>query len=103
MGKKGKKGKKGGKDKATRPTPVTTLEMLHERTKMLCPRLGDVYTRTAGVGEILEDVAGKTLVKCAVKKLATAKLNGLKLSAIPGIADFNFIKIIAQNTDHTPI
>ena len=57
MGKKGKKGKKGGKDKATRPTPVTTLEMLHERTKMLCPRLGDVYTRTAGVGEILEDVA----------------------------------------------
>ena len=87
MGKKGKKGKKGGKDKVARPTPITTLEMLHERSKMLCPRLGDSYTRAAGVGEILEEVAGKTLVKCASKKLETAKLSGLRLSAIPGTAN----------------
>lgn len=84
MGKKGKKGKKGGKEKVVRPTPVTTLEMLHERTKMLCPRMGDSYTRTEGVTEILEDVAGKTLVKCASKKLDAAKLSNLKLAAIPG-------------------
>jgi hypothetical protein len=51
MAKKGKKGKKG---KNAGPEPITTLTVLNERAKMLCPRLGDVYTRSEYVDGILE-------------------------------------------------
>lgn len=44
----------GGADKKERPPVVTTLEMIHERAKMFCPRLGDSYARAAGVADILE-------------------------------------------------
>lgn len=52
MAKKGKKGKKGAKEKG--PEPVTTSQMISDRTKMLCPRMGDVYLRTMQVEKILE-------------------------------------------------
>ena len=55
MAKKGKKGKKGKKDKGPKgPDPVTTAQIIEDRTKMLCPRLGDIYTRSAQVDVILE-------------------------------------------------
>ena len=54
MAKKGKKGKKGKKNQVTGPEPVTTALLLEQRTKMLCPRLGDVYNLTANVDNILE-------------------------------------------------
>jgi hypothetical protein len=50
-----KKGKKGKKEKvSTGPTPVTTIQIIHDRTKMLCPRMGDYYERNEQVELILE-------------------------------------------------
>ena len=40
-GKKGKKGKDKGSKHPPPPPPVTTAHILEERTKMLCPRLGN--------------------------------------------------------------
>ena len=55
MAKKGKKGKKGKKDKKVKgPEPVTTAQILHDRTKMLCPRMGDVFNLEIKVEQILE-------------------------------------------------
>jgi hypothetical protein len=54
MAKKGK-GKKGKKEKAPPgPTPTTTVQLIEERTKMLCPRMGDIYERNEQVELILE-------------------------------------------------
>ncbi len=50
MAKKGKK----GKDVALGPQPVTTTQIIHDRTKMLCPRMGDVYSRSMNMEVILE-------------------------------------------------
>jgi hypothetical protein len=47
---KGKKGKK----REVGPEPLTTIHIIDERAKMLCPRLGDIYNRTAVVEGILE-------------------------------------------------
>jgi hypothetical protein len=50
-----KKGKKGKKDKAPPgPQPVTTVQIIQDRTKMLCPRMGDIYSRALNVEGILE-------------------------------------------------
>lgn len=50
-----KKGKKGKKEKApTGPLPTTTATIIEERTKMLCPRMGDIYERNEQVEVILE-------------------------------------------------
>jgi hypothetical protein len=54
MAKKGKKGKKGKKEVATGPQPFTTTQIVHDRTKMLCPRMGDVYGKSMNVEIILE-------------------------------------------------
>jgi hypothetical protein len=54
MAKKGKKGKKGKKDVVTGPQPFTTTQIVHDRTKMLCPRMGDVYGKSMNVEIILE-------------------------------------------------
>lgn len=53
MAKKGKKGKKG-KKKESGPPITTTQIIISEREKMLCPRLGDIYTRTMNVEHVLE-------------------------------------------------
>ena len=63
-GKKGKKGKKGGEKG---PEVRTTMAMLEGRQSMLCPRMGDNYTRVMKVGEILDDVCTRTLQKCGLK------------------------------------
>ncbi len=50
-----KKGKKGKKDKGpTGPVPTTTVQIIQDRTKMLCPRMGDIYDRNEQVEMILE-------------------------------------------------
>lgn len=49
MPKKSKKNKK-----EIGPEIRTTRIILNERAKMLCPRMGDTYTRTIKVEEILE-------------------------------------------------
>ena len=53
MSKKSKKGKKGkGGDEG--PEIITTQEILEERAKAFCPRLGDHYAQKANIEEILE-------------------------------------------------
>ena len=82
--KKGKKGKK--KDKGpVGPVPVTTAQIIQDRTKMLCPRMGDIYERNDQVEVILEDVAEKTLFKAIDKNLTEVNLNSLKLRRIPNL------------------
>jgi hypothetical protein len=54
MPKKGKKGKKGKKAAPEGPQPVTTVQIIQDRTKMLCPRMGDIYNRALNVEGILE-------------------------------------------------
>lgn len=50
-----KKGKKGKKKDGNGGIEIRTTQLiLQERNRMLCPRLGDKYTRTIQVGEILE-------------------------------------------------
>ncbi len=52
---KGKGKKKGKKSKEPQgPVPITTMQILQDRTKMLCPRMGDVYDRNEHVDLILE-------------------------------------------------
>jgi hypothetical protein len=52
---KGKKGKKKGKkDVPAGPTPVTTVQIIQDRAKMFCPRMGDIYDRNEQVELILE-------------------------------------------------
>lgn len=53
MAKKGKKGKKG-KVVDVGPQPFTTTQIIQDRTKMLCPRMGDIYTNSMNVERILE-------------------------------------------------
>ncbi len=79
-----KKGKKGKKEKAPPgPTPVTTAQIIQDRTKMLCPRMGDIYDRNEQVEMILEDVAEKCLYKAIDKKLDEVCLSSLKLRKMP--------------------
>lgn len=52
--KKGKKGKKGKKNAAVGPQPFTTVQIIQDRSKMLCPRMGDYYSKTMDVETILE-------------------------------------------------
>lgn len=54
MPKKGKKGKKDKKKVDAGPQPVTTVQIIQDRTKMLCPRMGDIYSRALNVEGILE-------------------------------------------------
>eukprot|EP00607_Mallomonas_marina_P001888 CAMPEP_0182426176 /NCGR_PEP_ID=MMETSP1167-20130531/12586_1 /TAXON_ID=2988 /ORGANISM="Mallomonas Sp, Strain CCMP3275" /LENGTH=424 /DNA_ID=CAMNT_0024607425 /DNA_START=110 /DNA_END=1384 /DNA_ORIENTATION=- len=82
MGKKGgKKGKKGKKKEG--PEITTTQEILSEREKMLCPRMGDAYTRTMNVEFILEGVVTQTMQKCAEKQQEVLNLSNMKIHAMP--------------------
>lgn len=53
---KGKKGKKGKKKDTgpPNPIPITTVQIIQDRTKMFCPRMGDIYDRNEQVELILE-------------------------------------------------
>ena len=85
MAKKGKKGKKGKKDEKPIIPPVTTAKMLEDRTKMLCPRMGDVYTRAMQVDHILEDVATHMIKKVAKKQLPALSLCSMRMSDFPDL------------------
>lgn len=84
--KKGKKGKKGKKDKKPAgPVPVTTVQIIQDRTKMLCPRMGDVYTRSLNVEGILEDVVDSYLYKAVEKQSSSLSLVAMKMKRLPDI------------------
>jgi len=76
-GKKGKKGKKDG------PEITTTQVILTAREKMQCPRLGDIYTRTMNVENILEGVVSKTIQKCIDREQEILHLPNMRLNSMP--------------------
>lgn len=53
---------------------------------MLCPRLGDIYTRTMDVENILQECVNKTLNKTATKQLPILSLVSMKLSEMPELS-----------------
>ncbi len=109
MAKKGKKGKKGKKDKNTGPEPVTTPAIIEARTRMLCPRMGDVFNVSMKVENILEDVCNRVIEKAIEKEHDTVNLTALKLSQAPnftlladqmrGIVEINLAKNNLFNSD----
>ncbi len=86
MAKKGKKGKKGKKTSAPIIEQFTTPQMLIDRTKMLCPRMGDVYDKKENVNNILADVSTTLIKKVARKQLDKLELQSLKLNELPNLA-----------------
>ena len=78
MPKKGK-GKKDKKDKGGILTAVTTIEILKEREKVLCPRLGDSYTLHDNVTKILESSARQVLEKAVSRQYSNVNLSCYKL------------------------
>jgi hypothetical protein len=93
MAKKSKKTKK-----ETGPEIRTTQIILNERAKMLCPRMGDCYTRTIKVEEILEDAVVTILEKCASKHQDQLCLSGMRLTIMPNIFEvsddlFNLVDV----------
>lgn len=82
------KGKKGKEKKEKGPEPVTTAQIIEDRTKMFCPRMGDIYTRSIEVEYILEDVCTKIIEKALRKRDSTLVLTSLKLSQLP---DFTLV------------
>ena len=104
-GGKGKKGKKGPPD----PEQVTTLKIIDDRTKMLCPRMGDVYFKTMQVEEILTDCVDRIFIKAADRQYKLLPLCGMKMSSFPDISsiaaeltnlvDVNLSKNLLFNVD----
>jgi hypothetical protein len=90
-------GKKKGKKRAPGPPIVTTIEILSERTKMLCPRMGDVYTRTLHVEEIMDEVVVKTIQKAAERGNLSCNLTAMRLSYVPNITKIS--EALASLTD----
>jgi hypothetical protein len=84
--KKGKKGKMGKKEASSRPVPVTTVQIISDRTKMLCPRLGDIYTRTLNAEGILEEVVDGYLNKAVEKQSDSLSLIAMKMKRLPDIS-----------------
>jgi hypothetical protein len=82
--------KKGGGKKKKKvplgPPIVTTAHMINERTKMLCPRLGDVYTRSLNVEQLLGDVTEKLIEKAGARQSGMMNLSGMKISSIPDLS-----------------
>lgn len=82
----GKKGKKGKGDKKPIMEQFTTPQMLIDRTKMLCPRLGDVYDKKENVNNILSDISTTLIKKAARKQLEKLELQSLKMSELPNLS-----------------
>lgn len=82
-----KKSKKAKKEVG--PEIRTTRIILNERAKMLCPRMGDCYTRTIQVEEILEEAVFLILDKCASKQQENLCLSGMRLTVMPNILEVN--------------
>ena len=83
--KKGKKGKKGKGEKKAVIQQYTTPQMLVDRTKMLCPRLGDAYDKAANVESILADVSTTLIKKAAKRHLEKLELQNLKMNELPNL------------------
>ena len=76
---------------------------------MLCPRLGDIYTRMMHVENILEDVSEKILQKAASKQSNTLSLAGMRMIRLPdllklspnlkGLVELNLSKNNLFNSD----
>ena len=81
----GKKGKKGKAEKKPIIPQYTTPQMLMDRTKMLCPRMGDVYDKAANVESILGDVSTTLIKKAAKRQLQKLELQGLKMNELPNL------------------
>jgi len=82
----GKKGKKGKGDKKPIIEQYTTPQMLIDRTKMLCPRLGDVYDKKENVNNILSDISTTLIKKAARKQLEKLELQSLKMTELPNLS-----------------
>lgn len=81
MGKKGK-GKKGKKGAAVEEI-VTTREIEHERSRCMCPRLGDNFSRMENTVDIKMDIALRQIRKAALKESTALILTGLALTTVP--------------------
>jgi hypothetical protein len=77
---KGKKGSKGkGKDKDKGVAQITTLDILHARETVLCPRMGDAFALTDKVTKILEDASRQVVEKASSRKYPLINLTSHKL------------------------
>jgi hypothetical protein len=85
MAKKGGKKGKGKKKVVAGPPIITTAIIRRERLKMLCPRLGDAFTRAKHVEDILEDVAERILVKASSKNSDTINLSCMRINQLPDL------------------
>ena len=79
---KGKKGKKG----PVAPEQTTTQQIILDRSKMLCPRMGDVYFKTIEVESILTDCVEKIVFKAADRGYSILHLSGMKMSIMPDLS-----------------
>ena len=108
MAKKKGKGKKGSVPAG--PPIITTSIIRRERIKVLCPRLGDAFTRAKLVDEILEDVAERILLKASVGKSNTINLSCMRINQLPdlfmlapdlkSLIDINLSRNNLFNSDH---
>lgn len=83
MAKKKGKGRKGIAPAG--PAITTTTIVRRERNKVLCPRLGDAFTRAKLVDEILEDVAERILLKASTRQCNTINLSCMRISQLPDL------------------
>ena len=107
-------GKKKGKGKKSAvpagPPIVTTSIIRRERVKVLCPRLGDAFTRAKLVDEILEDVAERILLKASIGRANTINLSCMRINQLPdlfqlapdlkSLVDINLSRNNLFNSDH---
>mmetsp|Transcript_16596 Transcript_16596/g.33667 ORF Transcript_16596/g.33667 Transcript_16596/m.33667 type:complete len:427 (+) Transcript_16596:20-1300(+) len=89
MPKKGKKGKGKNSKKLVLEDrqPFTTVQIIQDRTKMLCPRIGDFYSRALNVEGILEDIVHNYLKKISSKQSNCLSLSSMKMKFFPDISN----------------
>ena len=84
MKEKWQKRRVGRKDKVTPGPPAITTETIRRhRLKILCPRLGDYYSRMMEVENVMGDVADKVLQKASTRQSNTLSLSGMRLARLP--------------------
>ena len=81
--------KKKGKSKKglslSGPQIITTTIIRRERIKVLCPRMGDSFTRAKLVDEILEDVAERILLKASARRSNMINLSCMRIGQLPDL------------------
>lgn len=70
------------------PAVITTNIIRRQRDRMNCPRIGDAFSRTEYVDEILEDVAERILLKASTQKSDTINLSSMRINHLPDILAF---------------